>query len=571
MNVWDKACTVAQLARAGLAWLRHDTRYPSPIPENPKFKSARDAVALIRDGNVVAESGLGGHQRASILYWAIREAFESSGHPAGLTVMNVGGHGGRGLAPGTLDELARPGLCTRFITSHFETFHDLLALAAAGRCELQCLPLGVIVRLFAALGRGRDSVVSDTGVGTFLDPRVGRGSPVTSPAGEQLITPHGHRLRYRLPRIDVALFNLPAADRRGNLYAKNCAILGESCDLARAARRNGGRVIANVGLIVDEGYDAVVVPAAMVDAVVYHPDTEQTGGVFHRAHWPVLTPESDMSIADGLERVQFINWLAGIAPQRTAADDVLARLAAATLLANVRRGALVSIGTGLPEEVCRTVFEAGRLDDVTFVIESGVIGGLPAPGMYFGAALCPDEIVTSAEVFRRCAASLDATCLGVLQADSDGNVNVSKRGAGPSGYVGPGGFMDFAAAADTIVFVSRWMQGGERVVDGTSLRIAKHGVPKFVDRVDEVTFNGPLALAAGKRIFYATDVGLFRLTERGMELTEVLPGIDVRRDILEVSPMKIVLPASGRVPIVPAAIVSGHLAAGAGARSRGRL
>src|SRR6185295_18673752 len=135
----------------------------------------------------------------------------------------------------------------------------------------------------------------------------------------------------------------------------------------------------------------------------------------------------------------------------------VARLAAATLLANVHKGAYVNIGIGLPEEVCRVVFEAGRLGDLTFLTESGVLGGLPAPGVYFGAALCPERILSSAEIFKLCYERLDATCLGVLQVDSLGNVNVSKRGDGPRNYVGPGGFIDLTAAAKTIVFVSAWM------------------------------------------------------------------------------------------------------------------
>ena len=161
-------------------------------------------------------------------------------------------------------------------------------------------------------------------------------------------------------------------------------------------------------------------------------------------------------------------------------------------------------------------------------------------------------------MFRRCEERLDATCLGVLQVDSQGNVNVSKRGDGPRNYVGPGGFIDFTTAADTIVFVSAWMHRGKLTVDGANLRIVQRGAPKFVDRVDETTFNGRRALRAGKRVFYATHVGLFRLTRRGMELTSVLPGIDVRRDILDVTPMKVVLPASGQVAVVPDAIVSGE-------------
>jgi propionate CoA-transferase len=558
LSLWDQAQIVAQLARGALSWLRHDTRYPSPVTDNPKFMSPRDAVTLMRDGDVVATSGLGGNQRASIIYWAIREAFEETGHPAGLTVMNLGGHGGRGIAPGTLEELGQPGLCTRLVTGHFETFRAMLDLAAAGQCELQCLPMGTMALLFDALGRGRNSCLTNTGVGTFIDPRIGSGSAVAPSTSEQLITVHGDRLRYRIPKIDVAIFNAPAADRRGNLYVKNSAMIGESREIARAAKRNHGRVIANVGLIVDEGYDEVFLSADMVDAVVYYPDTEQTAGVFHRDHWSVLTTDSDVPIEEGLARIEFVNWLTGVTARRTAADAAVARLAAATLIANVRHGASIEIGVGFPEEVARIIFEAGRLGDVTFLVESGTLGGLPAPGVYFGASLCPQQMMSSAQIFKRCYERLDATCLGVLQADSQGNVNVSKRGDGPRNYVGPGGFIDLTAAAETIVFVCAWMAHAKIAVENGKLRIAQRGTPKFVDRVDEITFNGPRAVAAGKRVFYATHVGLLQLTTRGMELVGVMPGIKVRKDILDGTSMRVVAPASGRVPLLPRSLVTGE-------------
>jgi acyl CoA:acetate/3-ketoacid CoA transferase len=58
----------------------------------------------------------------------------------------------------------------------------------------------------------------------------------------------------------------------------------------------------------------------------------------------------------------------------------VARLAASSLLANVRTGAYGNIGVGFSEEVCRVIFETGRLGDLTFIVESGVLGGLPAAG-----------------------------------------------------------------------------------------------------------------------------------------------------------------------------------------------
>ncbi len=160
-------------------------------------------------------------------------------------------------------------------------------------------------------------------------------------------------------------------------------------------------------------------------------------------------------------------------------------------------------------------------------------------------------------MFALCYERLDATCLGALEVDGEGNVNVSRRGAGPREYIGPGGFIDLTAAARTIVFVSGWMVHGEIAVAGDAVRVVRRGAPKFVERVREITFNGPRALAAGKQVFYATPVGLFRLTRRGMELARVMPGVDVRHDVLDVAGMPIVLPEGGDVPQVPAAVVSG--------------
>ena len=558
----DEAAQLLRLARFGLGRGGRDTRRPSPVPENPRFASARAAVARIPDGAVVAVSGLGAQQRASVLYRALRESFLETGHPRGLTLVNVGGHGSRGLLAGTLDELAVDGLCARLVTSHFETFHGFLALAARGRCELQCLPLGVLARLYAGQARGETSLVSEVGLGSFLDPRTGRGSAVGRRSRETLVRAARGGLRYRLPPIDVALFNLPAADRRGNLYAKRAATTGDALEIARAAKRNGGSVIANVGLVVDPGHGRVFLPARSVDAIVVDPDTEQAPGFSHRAPWLALTAGRRSAVGRALGRVraaQRLGELTGGLARRTPLDEALLRLAAATLAAEVRRGARVAIGTGLPEQLPRVVFEHGRLRDFCFLVESGAIGGLPLSGVYFGASVGPEEIVSPAELFRRVERRLDAACLGALEVDARGDVNVSRRGRGARGFVGPGGFMDFTAAARTIVFVSHWMRGGRIDLAGAEVRLRRLGTPKFVARVGEVTFDAARALRAGKRVLYVTPIGVLRLTARGLELAAVMPGVDVRRDVLRAAPgARIRLPASGEVPVVPRAVVTGE-------------
>ncbi|MCX5758173.1 MAG: hypothetical protein NTU83_06635 [Candidatus Hydrogenedentes bacterium] len=236
----------------------------------------------------------------------------------------------------------------------------------------------------------------------------------------------------------------------------------------------------------------------------------------------------------------------------------MARLAALVFSENVKKGAYVNIGTGLPEEACRMLYEAGLLKDVTVFTESGVIGGLPAPGVFFGASACPKKMVTSPEIFRLCATDLDVTMLGVLEADSEGNVNVSKRGNGPKNYVGPGGFIDITTGAKIIVFVTTWMARSEIAIENGKIAIKQPGRAKFIDKVSEITFSGKQALKAGKQVFYVTTVGVFHLTERGMELVRVIPGVDIQRDILSASPMKIVLPESGQVPVDDESVVTGR-------------
>jgi propionate CoA-transferase len=271
-----------------------------------------------------------------------------------------------------------------------------------------------------------------------------------------------------------------------------------------------------------------------------------------------LTTESDIPAGEAIERLRYVNAVLGITPRRSSVDDALARLAAATFCENAGKDIYVNIGTGLPEEVCRILFEAGLLKHVTVFTESGVIGGIPAPGVFFGGAACPKEMVSSPKVFRLCYEKLDVTILGVLEADGEGNVNVSKRGEGPVNYVGPGGFIDITSAAKTVVFVTTWMHNARvGLLDG-QIEIRKPGKPKFVEKVREITFCGKEALETGKKVFYVTTVGVFRLTHRGMELVRVMPGIDIQRDILGGSAMKVVLPESGQVPVVDPSVVHGR-------------
>ena len=102
------------------------------------------------------------------------------------------------------------------------------------------------------------------------------------------------------------------------------------------------------------------------------------------------------------------------------------------------------------------------------------------------------------------------------------------------------------------------MVGGQMRLENGRLTIVKPGKIKLVDRVREITFNGERALKSGRGIFYVTNVGVFKLTPGGLELVRVVPGIDVRRDILEPSNNAVKLPASGEPSLADASVMTGE-------------
>jgi propionate CoA-transferase len=484
-----------------------------------KVISADEAIALIRDNDVVTTTGFVQSCIPEGLHAALERRFVETGAPRDLTlIMTAGAGDSKGLGTGRLHH---EGLLKRVIAANFGRMPKVAQAAQENKILGYNLPQGVISQLYRACAAGQPGLFSKVGLYTYVDPRFGGGrvNDVTTEEIVKLMEFEGEEwLFYTATKIDVAFIRGTSADPSGNISMEKEALTLDNLAQAMAAKNNGGVVIAQVERVVENGSikpKDVKVPGILVDCVVVADKPEYHRMNYGTQHNPALSGEIRVPVES-------------MAKMPLDERKVIARRASFELPPN----GVVNLGVGAPEGIAAVANEEKMTPYITLTTEAGAIGGVLASGSSFGSASNADSIIEQNQQFDFYdGGGLDMTCLGMAECDIQGNVNTSRFGGRLNGC---GGFINISQNARSVVFAGTFTVGGlEVVIEDGQVKIIKEGRnKKFLNFVEQITFSGKYAQKRNQPVLYVTERCVFQLKPKGLELIEIAPGVDIARDIL---------------------------------------
>lgn len=510
----------------------------------PRLCTAAEAIASIPDGASVASVGVIGWVTPDALLKALGDRYVETSSPRDLSFFFPCGTGDAQEIRG-MDHVAREGLMKRIVAGSYinpvnprtGTRPELMRLIRENRIEAYSWPIGATMHWLREVARRSPGYLTEVGLGTYADPDLG-GGKFTQRATDDLIQKVNFAGRdmlfYPAWKLDVVFVRASSADRHGNLSWEDEALISANIGLILAARASGGRVIAQVRRVVDEHErtaSRVGVPGYFVDDIVVDPAMMMTTD----------TP-FDPAYFSGKRRS-----LDALPKPIMSPDKVIARRASR----EVRRRELSIFGFGASADIPLVMAEEGRLNgeaghDYWFTTEHGSYGGVVMSGWQFSANINPEAIMDGLYQFDAIdGGACEFAALAFAQFDAHSVVNVSRFGAANPGA---GGFIDIAHNAKRLVFTGTFTTGGliTRFTDG-KLHIQQDGkISKFVSQAESVTYRvGDGIRDRGQTAKIVTERAVFDVTEQGLVLTEVAPGVDVRSHILdrmEYQPVRIAEP-----------------------------
>lgn len=487
-----------------------------------KLITAQEAAGIVKSGDTIGVCGFGGYGSPEEIIIALAERYQGCGEPKDITLLksvSIGDY----ISKGTARLFESEGLVGTIYTSHLGLEPSALKAVSDNKVMAYLVPLGTICHLLRAIAGHKPGYLTKTGLGTFADPRQegSKANEMTKLNGGdivKLIDIDGENcLLYKTFPIDVCFIKATYADEDGNISFSGEPILANVFETAAATHNSGGTVVVQISEIVKKGTlkpKDVLIHSSLVDLVV-KASPENSRQCFDQPYRPEIVGERYV-------------------PETAAAALPLSerKICARRTLLDLRAGSIINLGIGMPDAVSSVAAEEGVSNRFLLSIESGPFGGTPLAKIAFGASANPEALLRIADVFDLYDGGyLDGAVLGAAQIDRLGNVNVSMFGGKA---VGPGGFINISQYAGAVYFIGSFTAGGlkTKVCDG-KLYIENDGsAPKFVNKLEQMTFSSELALQNDRHVKYITERAVFELSADGIVLTETAPGIDLEKDIL---------------------------------------
>ncbi len=486
-----------------------------------KVMTAREAAELVRDGDLIAFNGMVFNSLAVKFFEVLRDRYAETGHPGKLRYMASTGFG-------ACNQWAeQPGMVRTIYAGHWRAYSGFYDLVAENKIEAYNLPQGIIALNYRAAAAHLPGVLSRAGLKTFIDPRLGGGAynEISREVLSEVQVYNGREyLLYYTHYPDVCVLRGTTCDPYGNITFEMEGGGVDALAMAQAAHNNGGKVIVQVARLSEKAaypYN-VLIPGSLVDAVYVEEDWQMLP---YKQYDPLFSGETRVPEEEVPARVDEL--LRYNLKSRNLADRVIARRAAL----EIRPGNIVNMGSGLPMTVFLEAYSMGRIDkSVTASIESGSIGGVPVGYFAFSSNLNVGAFISQNQQFDFYeGGGIDVSCVGALEIDRAGNVNVTKKGRR---IFGTGGFNHVSTSPKKLLVCTKIGVGSDAVRENGKIVFTDGAASKFCEAVDYIVFAAERAIEEKQTVYYITERGVFRLTPEGLELFEAAPGIDVRKDIL---------------------------------------
>ncbi|MCP2045304.1 3-oxoacid CoA-transferase [Pontibacter sp. HSC-36F09] len=422
--------------------------------------SLEEAVALVKDGDILLQGGFGMTGNPVHLMHALAETKTKNLTFIGNNVGEAGIGGGK---------LLRNGQIKKMIGSFFTSNPEAVKAAQDGDVEYELLPQGTLAEAIRAGGAGIGGFYTPTSAGTEL----AKGRETKMIQGKEQVFVEGIR-------GNVAFVRAWKADTAGNLTY-------------RMTEQNFNRAMATAADLVIAEVEEIVPVGEIAPEHVHTP-----GSYVNYLVQATLTLED-------------LGSSASVSSSRKVSDTRMNM--ARRALQELKKGDVVNLGIGIPTLVADLITPE---DGIVMHTENGMLGVGPSPKDGGGAmdypvnagkipvtALPGSSYFDSADSFAMIRGRhVDIAVMGGLEVDE--KANLANWAVPGQPLLGVGGAMDLASGAKTLIITMTHTNkdGSAKVVPACTLPLT---ALKAVDMI-------------------ITDLAVFRFIDGQLTLTELMPG-----------------------------------------------